>query len=531
MRVEKKTGPLLGTLHDPARYAPRRLPVFPAERTSVTDLNLIARAFVGTNDTRMMLTRQAAYPLWVDWNLAKNLTYYMSAFSYAPSLTGSSVLYDKHVISIMAPGTGQAPLWTGGTTTKPGFPGFVIPSAGTQDLTWKAGIAGRDSTDPLFVYVPTPITGGIILQMADDASADFFCKVAIEVWQGPGEWRRVVSTPQLVSSTGANKRSVLFEWSAFSLQPRAWVRPVEAFQDTATGDWPAALPPALYLVSTAGFAGQTLSLSTNISILTMLMPSAASDVTGPLMPLAPPPELYSQTQQPFSNTKVTAAACAVRNVTKVLNKEGIIICGRLKHEADSYRFNAGTISALHPAEKDQIDLELGVKTFTIPAQDINNYINYIFAFAGTQDYSTDGLSITMPVMDLSSRSPVNCMSFIDADGATTLSVVVDWHLEFRHRSTLWELKVPDGTLEQLHSASARMARMPLFLPCETTRRAERGLAPAASSSLKPGTRPATPKKKKSVGKPGPTRMWYNGGQRAGPPPKPRAKAAPKKKKP
>lgn len=434
----------------PHEYAPTRFPSFPAlERTAVIGFNVPTTiAIASGSPTRALLSRQAAYPLWVDHGAMSAIPW-----AYQVAYTGNVALrlpmyapVDMDTVQItqyaVGPRVRADPVFAGldGVVPPPGGYPILAMDAATGEQPW--------------VYVPAGATllASLWLKSGVLPATDPQVKFEYQVWEAPGVARQGVTL-----SLGYVSGDCCLYTTAV-LSTTSWIRPRRV---TATASF----------TEVAATYGLTLAVISNIATLTpatatlaplytaAAYPGNGATTTGdntPLTPIGPPPE-FTTSVLPYSSTRTTAAAVLFTNVTKALNKEGTVMCGRLNPMTKNvFGFNVGDLTGLHPAEKQQLGLETGLYTFCPPSTDLT----------GFWDYSLDPGAIC-PVYRLDNNSLVNCVSFSDPDGGTTLAVNLDWHLEFRTTSALWQIALSTIPIEVLHQAQLSLVAGGFFFPNET----------------------------------------------------------------
>lgn len=451
---------LYTTMVYPAKRQPVRLPTFPSvSRTAVLDLSAPLRVSVGSNNTRMFLCPQANYPAFLDYTFASQYAY-AACVGYGVkngSGFGPGDLATPDISSTLAYGTGFATTWdaTQKKVTTVGLP-TITGSSTFADPAFVAPIIGTDETigGPPFVYSPCDgLTGTQIVVQFNGGMSATSVSLELDYWISPGEFRRISTNPVV----GGSNWQVFFAGLDLNLPSGpCWVRPVSV----NCGGQPAnGCPPVVHLFVTSAMSSFSIAPTTTATYTATVTAASPSYA---FMPLPTPVDFFT-TSAPFQNTRVTATALALENVTKVLNKEGTIMCGRLQpSNTDPFKFTAGSLALLHPEEKCQLPMERGLYTYCAPANSFDRFKDYAYPLNFNKS-STVTLS-NVPTFDLSFDGLYNCMVFQDPDGGTLLSAVVDYHLEFRSTSVLWPLSIATSSVESLHSAVQRMARGPFFSP-------------------------------------------------------------------
>lgn len=453
----------------PHEFAPARFPSFPAlERTAVMGFNVPATYSLKThplngNVHRGMLTRQASYPLWLDEdNTAPWAFTLIFADDIARIVGGAGAPMDTPLSSWYVGAVARS-------LTVPGTSLAVAPQCGTP-------VVGLDNaTGPaIWFYAPKDgticITTTIVLGGA--YTTDPQLVVTLEKWEAPGQ----VTESNQVYLTWVSTATSMYA----KIIPTAsgWYRfsRLQATASTATS-------------ATATFMNYSVVV-TNSPMVAVVAPTATlspdfnvgADLgVRSLMPFTKPPE-FANSRLPYSSTRTTAASVLFTNVTKVLNKEGTVLGGRLNPATSNvFNFEATDLATLHPAEKQLLGLETGFYTFCPPSTDLAHFWDYTLTVAN--DFRP-----TIPLYRLDNDSLVNCFVFDDPDGSTNLAVNLDWHLEFRTTSALWQIALSTVPLEVLHQAQLALVSAGFFFQNETHEAVLKKVLPvlkSAASSLMP----------------------------------------------
>lgn len=455
----------------PHEYAPQRFPSFPAlERTAVMGFNVPTSITIPSSGLRAVLFRQAAYPLWVDnpagatsWAYQVTLATQLverqvaggdyevlanvSAWRLGNQLATSSVVGVIGAVSPVGPLMG----WDQGTGP---YPWFYSPAGGTMAIALNVDAGTIPTTDPL-------------------------AAAYLQRWSAPGE---------VVDASDGNGLSVGLTWNAnsksqvglLSTPIGGWYR-VKAVRHTSTS---LTITNANFSISVVvvGGAATIANVGTPGNCCTIQATTNGS-VAG-LVPIAATPE-FANSSLPFSSTRTTAAAALFTNVTKALNKEGTVLCGRLNPTVTNvWNFGPADLATLHPAEKQLLGLETGAYTFCPPSTDMAMFWDYTLP-TGTGAPAT-------PIMRLDNDALVNCLYFADPDGGTSLAVNLDWHIEFRTTSTLFQIGMSTTPIEVLHQAQLSLAAAGFFFQNETHESVLKRVVPMLSTAAKlllPGAGP------------------------------------------
>lgn len=451
---------LYNTMVYPAKKQPVRLPTFPSvSRTAVLDLSSPMRISVG-NSTRVMLSPQANYPVFMDYTCPTATPMaYVAGVTYASKSNapyGVSDLGqpDNSVLLGYAPGV--ATTWgTSTNVTNPGSPAITSTTTYADPAFYNPILGVDESVGGVpFIYTPAATSTFIVVQ-AGSALSSIKVSLELEIWVAPGEVKRFSTG---VVGGGANWQ-VAFTFAELTglLSGATWVRPVSVSMHPAP---PNGYVPVVHFFAATSLASFSLTGSTN-GLTTIAVEAPAGGSTG-FMPFPMPVDFYTSAV-PWQNTRVTAAAIAMENVTKVMNKEGTIMCGRLHPSTtDPFNFSANTLAALHPLEKAQLPMERGIYTYCAPANSFDRFKDYSYPAKFTRSSTLTYTNI--PTFNLSFDGMYNCLVLQDPDGGTLMSANLDYHLEFKSSSVLWPLAISKHSVEQLHSAVQRLANGPFFSP-------------------------------------------------------------------
>ncbi len=440
----------------PHEHYPERYPSFPAlERTAVIGFNApLTWSIPVTTDTFAMVARQAVYPLWLtsSWS---DVVYYMSAYFCLDN--------DAHTFSSTGVYNSAA------SAEVPSIVGFL----GTVPTS--RAILGVDASDSLpFIYVPANWNYSFVVSKGAAWGAVENVEVVYEIWRAPGEL-----SPNAVSgftATVAANFSVMTPLENFG-SAGVWIRPRGFRPRTFAAQGSDVYITTITSPSTYTHTGSALNAGT----VNRLAVGAGTA----LLPATIAREFFTSSV-PWLSTRTTAAAALFTNVTQVLNKNGTVLCGRLNPcSTDVFNPTRDTLSTLHPAEKAFLPLETGAYTYVPPSTDLADFYDY--TIAGTT---------AVPCYNLSNNSLVNVMCFY---GTTIeqLAINLDWHLEFRTTSALFQIGLSTVTLETLHQAQIALAKVGFFFPNSGHKAllgkviaAARQLAAAVAPAVKPAMKAA-----------------------------------------
>lgn len=410
---------LARTLALPGNSKPIRLPSFPAlERTAVMGFNVSASTNVSSSTTdgptKVLVMRQAAYPVWMQIDYA-NVT--MSLTRLVLSGPGNPFALSNDTYSATYNGN------TYGTST-----GITFAQANPNNYAIVRPIIGVDpATGPAeWLYCPN----GFAFIVNSSVSVAAPVNISYEYWISPGEFATMGTVSISTIAVGLNITSRVMGLAG-------WYR-IAAVDSGTSNSTVLASVTIMSVGATPTLSGSTVNI-----------PSTAPSRV--LFPIASPTE-YINSTLPWSNTRVTAVSALFTNTTKALNKEGTVLWGRLAPEQVNVWTTAqSAVVNLHPAEKKFLPLEDGTYTFVMPSTDLATFYDYVSR-------------IGVPTVRLDNDSLVNAGFFDDADGGTNLAVNIDWHLEFRTTSALFQIGMSRTPVEALHQAQCILLEAGFFYP-------------------------------------------------------------------
>jgi hypothetical protein len=310
----------------------------------------------------------------------------------------------------------------------------------------------------------TIMVGNSTLLGGSTWAADPQLFLAYEQWRAPGETS--VGSMPLATWSGANTTSVA---STVAVSESGWYRPF-----TATETGASTTTQAFDVVLLVGGSVPTLG-SAGVGNWQAYSLGAPGANVYRLFPWSDPNE-FATTPLPYYSTRTTAAAALFTNVTKIQNKEGTVMAARLSPAVTNvWNFTSADLVAVHPAEKQLLSLETGFYTFCPPSTDLANFWDYTL--------NTSGGAAKCPIVRLDNTSLVNAFVFSDPDGATSLAINVDYHLEFRTTSALWNIGLSSMMLEALHAAQLSLVEVGFFFPNETHSQLKTKVMPKLATAL------------------------------------------------
>jgi len=427
----------------PHEHAPQRFPSFPAlERTAVMGFSVPTNWVTGSGTTsnKFMLARQAVYPLWGDIMTTSSWAY---SITYAPAFAGNVTAETTFGPNVQFPTIGNV------TASLE-----QVGISGTNSSLVTTPVMGFDQGTGPSPWIYAPINSSITIYLgtvtqnsnANGSSA----YLSLQIWTAPGEYT--------TRSVGITKQTVTTNYGEgyATTNPPALVT-----SSAATGGiW---IRPALYEVTDATrmitVKGATIVVSSfiagpaftwsNAQQGTMTVSGSANNPVH--LPLVIAPEINTS-PLPWQACRTTAASVLLTNTTQVLNKAGTFLGGRISPAVTNpFLVPRSYIANLHPAEKQQLCAEEGFYTYSPPSTDLANFWDHTPVIGPTYPGSIDVTTAMPPFYRLDNDALVNIVYFDDSVAAN-FSVTVDWHIEFRTSSALWQIAVSTMPLETLHSA-------------------------------------------------------------------------------
>jgi len=385
-------------------------------------------------ETKVMLTRQAAYPFWASQTQTGNLGYGVIWLGQSKAPVAGGCVYEPIPGPYRHISQGATPVATTDTFG-------VVYSGSAVPLTYPGNfpIVGIDIDTPGTEFIFYPANSQLFIVIERAISGVWSGSFTIEAWDSPGQCAQYYTTT--FSSAGSlSVAPVPMVWSS-----DAWLR-VNSVSANMDGALSEQLKIGLFVASgTVSYTGNTANFGT--------FSFTASASNSFFLPRAGPTE-FVNSSLPWYSTRTTAASALLTNTTKVMNKEGNVLWGRISPAVQNvWKVQSTYINTLHPAEKAFLPLECGTYTFCPPSTDMTNFWDYS---------SNSAYALAVPVFRLDNDSLVNVGFLNDPDGGTSLAMNVDWHIEFRTSSTLFQIGLATSPIEALHSAQLALVKSGFF---------------------------------------------------------------------
>jgi hypothetical protein len=406
-----------------------------------------------------MLMRQASYPLWLE---AAQPAYFYQVNYSARSASGDDLdrLVPCGEYKIVEPYASWA---VGNSTASSGSFGIT----GATSCTYPP-IAYDLGTGPCeYLYLPSG--AALIVNIAYDAgtrpATDPGLNLSFDVWDSPGQ----VQQKGIAFGLTYPGSGVTVGWYAYTSLRNQWIRPNTLTVESTTY----AVTNANFSLTLGVLCAATYTVTTQASVAPVIS-GVAAPITC-LFPYAAPAE-FASSALPYQSTRLTAVAVLCTNVTKIQNKEGTVSAARLNPaNTNVWNFTASTLAAVHPAEKQLLPLETGFYTYCPPSTDLANFWDY--------SINTANGAASCPAVRLDNDALVNCFSFSDPDGGTSLAINLDYHIEFRTVSALWNIGLSTIPLESLHTSQLSLVSVGFFFPNDTHETLRQKVVPKISTAL------------------------------------------------
>lgn len=464
-----------------------RLPTHPIlGKTALTGYSGVATLngpeVSGSTTKRLLQFKDPVYPLWYEYNITSvaalgiALTYqtdlvapagnpvnpYNAQIEDIYSISTSNVSAAADVVGV----TGVAGNWTGLTGV---WPLMIDEKLGGQP----------------FVYVPS----GFILSVAAWMSTTYAAggsatgTMMLEFWTAPGETdtQTIVFSDNLTASPGAVKRAAISAVATW-LRPRATSLTLAGAGTVGAGGNIYAglfitpgMPSAT--LSTTGL-GPTFSASTNGSPQNTLLP----------VPEAMPQQHLANAALSLDNVLMHSSHVLIENMTKVLNKEGMIDAARLNLiVANPWIASSSAFTGVDPVKRYTRAAEHGVQAYVDPTAEYDHVRSHRMFY----NYKDNAVVSSLVVMQIRQSDCYNLITITDADvttvGTFLLRYAAGW--EFITTSTLYDTSVVDLRRTPLSMADSAMNVLAVRCPFRKAEGERQELGPLRSLPTRPKRRP------------------------------------------
>lgn len=399
---------------------------------------------VGPGDTKFMLARSATYPLWgdtpapntVNTDASWGVSYYGSFVPAYATAGGNGESVDSTIIDTVG-------AWNNNTSF--GFNNPTIGGVSSTSYPVKYPIIGRDNSVVPWVYIPA---NSCIMVSINAGTYVGSATVVFDRWVAPGESTYHANVSVTISanlSAGTSYRN--------TSGGNMWIRPVTVSYSLLNGNSGLGYSP---VVSVGAGLSNALPVFTGNATAGSWGFTGTADPRIYFLPLSISPE-FSNSKLPWASTRLNAVAALFTNTTKILNKEGTVLWGRINPViTNPFTASYVDVQTLHPAEKRFMDLENGCYAYNPPSTDLSRFDSYLFSIG------IDNVQVQIPCHRLDNDAMCAIGFFSDPDGGTSLAINLDYHIEFRTSSTLFEIGVSATPIEALHSAQVALLKAGFF---------------------------------------------------------------------
>lgn len=438
-------GPIARGIALPGESKPQRYPSFPAlERTAVMGFNApLSYAPKCATPFKVMLCRQAAYPLWATQA-------FTGCFSYSASWKCDLGSSSGNQESTVSPGpiaytSGTVPHLLAGSK-------YFPRNDATTALPARGPFLGTDlASGPLeWIYAPIGSLACISINFENPPDFNDDVQMVVESWSSTGQFSSNSIKVDAPVGGGGCVIASLLGYGSFLRVSRF------TLLSNLNSDY---MPTINIMVTNATVATFTQDPAPgNFGKWALSVPTPLV-----FLPLSYPAE-FDHSELPWQGTRVTAVSALFTNVSQLLNKDGTVLWGRVSPTSTNpFLVVESDITNLHPAEKAFLALEQGTYTYVAPSTDMADFWDYTVNSTNLlASYPDAKIQPLPPLYRLDNTSLVNIAFFSDPSATTALAVNLDWHIEFRTTSALFQVGLSTVTLEAFHQAQLLLANHSYF---------------------------------------------------------------------
>ncbi len=483
-----------------------RLPAHPpVGKTALTGYtatgSITGPSVAGLTTKRLLQFRDPVYPLWVDYETSAVPAVAFAA-TYQTDLVctaGSPVNpYNAQIEDVYSLTTSNIAATSDGM----GLAGVTSNWTGITG-TWPMMLDDKLGSKP-FLYVPPNFCLSTFTWFATTyaGGGNATGTMMLEFWVAPGETdtQTVVYTDVFGANPTCGKRQVL------STLVGNWVRPVATSMSLAGAG---VLGAAANMYAALAITPVTPGLAAVAGIGPLITTAAGVGGSYALLPVpeAMPQQHILYSLQSLDNVVMHSSHITLENMTKVLNKEGLINAGRVNMvAANPFLSTDVVLTGLDPAKRYFGAAEHGLVSYVDPTAEYGRPRSHRVYY----NYKDNSVTQSFLCMQLRQSDCFNYISITDSDVATvgTFGYRVSLAWEFLSTSSLFDLGVTTHKTQALDDAMNQLALRSPFSRFEGQRRQELSPFPQPRLKPKPKAKPQAPPAAK---------MWYNGGPAAGPP--------------
>lgn len=484
---------LFDALAHPERQRGLRVPKFPSMVPTATTQNNVfgtVETTTGSTDTTLVLMRDICYPLWVEYVGGVETGSVLASWDYVagwgcPQAGVGSTSYETtcdHMTYSRAGNIGiggEQPLVVGGAV--PPFSNWS--SAGVTAYSGPvATFPDMDHPDSPFLFVPAGAHAVLFGRV--NLTGLVLASMNIEV-----DVANTASEDILVHPFTALTISGNMAYSIATFTSNMWLRVKSVSASFPALGGSAVVGAGIFVTNSA--AQPTVTLTNNVN--TTITVAGAPTTNKLLVPAnwARPVNVLGFSTRPFETTFPTGFRLTLENVTKVVNREGMITAASFNTDTQTPQAIADapfTYIAAAPAErKGRWAAEHGLTATVMTPQTLAEQRSnlYIISTAAAYGY--------VPTACIRNNDWASVIVITDADSATpsgfSASLTYTW--EYVSNTQFVESKLTSSKLEDLRSAVLRLGSNPLFGPLE------RG-SHLMATGIRPPRPPRQPKSRKAV---------------------------------
>lgn len=419
-----------------------RLPTHPIlGKTALTGYTGVASLsgpeFSTATTKRLLQFKDPVYPLWYEYAV-NSLSSIAASYTYQTDLVapaGNPVNpYNAQIKDIYAISAGNV----NAAGDQLGSLGVVGNWTGLAN-TWPMMVDDKLGGAP-FIYVPSNFNLSLATWMASTYAAGGSATgtMMLEFWVAPGETD--TQTVQLTENQAAAPCAV--KRTALSVATCNWVRPL-ATTLTLAGAGTVGAGATIYagLHICPGVPSVSFSTTGNAPTFTSATNSATAYSWLPI-PEAMPLQHLTNAVLSLDNVMMHSSHLLLENMTKVLNKEGLIDCARLNLAVvNPWIATTSSFTGVDPIKRYTRAAEHGLSAHVDPTAEYDHTRSHRMFY----NFKDNAVSTSIVVMQLRLSDCFNLITLTDADTTTVGTFLLRYSAgwEFLTTSTLYETSVVD----------------------------------------------------------------------------------------
>lgn len=432
-----------------------RLPTHPIlGKTALTGYSGVASLsgpeFSTGTTKRLLQFKDPVYPLWYEYAV-NSMTAYGITLTYQTDVVapaGNPVNpYNAQIQDIYTISTSTI----ANSGDQLGALGVVGNWTGIAN-TWPMMVDDKLGGAP-FIYVPSNFTLNLAAWIATAyvSGGTTTGTMMLEFWVSPGETdtQTLVLGENLAASPSAARKAALMASSS------QWVRPISASL-TLAGAGTLSASASIYagLFITPGTPNIAFSTGGNAPQFTAATNSSTAYALLPI-PEAMPQQHLTNAILALDNVMMHSSHVSIENMTKILNKEGLISAARLNVAvANPWIATSSAFTGVDPVKRFTRAAEHGITAYVDPTAEYDHTRSHRMFY----NYKDNGTSSSLVVMQIRLSDCFNLITITDSDtttiGSFLLRYAAGW--EFITTSTLYETSVVDLRRTPLSLADTAM---------------------------------------------------------------------------